>query len=1076
MGQGTMAGAPSVPRVPFHQPSMFTPTPSLSPATTGGRTGSSPRSQGSDVPPAARTPFRPALPPGVVGAIGVTLWNNASNATPVPFQPMITVNSARFSGLINGNWSNVVFSYVNGTAIPAWIESGASNTSTSTVVWLNLTTPIPGRGNFTLLMNFYPKGAYVLYPRGPTGEAPYLSTPRGIHDNGAHVFLVYGGFQWTSQLANWTPTNVYNGGGNLPFLPRLTFGASGLQMMNDKTGEATDLTYNASFHIPGVVLEASWSYGSTQPNLADNLGFGIYASGVNAFDGQWEPYAQNGYYASYEFFGASNPVLLYNDVPVSGTVAPARLPSTSPGPYYLFSRIELGPASYDMSYATGNSIFETGEYQGLQTLYSGNFTSVNPFHDSNGELYVGSSTGGTSSYQYLYWLRVRAEPPNGTMPNATFSTPLFGGGVHPSGITLDPGQSVSLSASGASGGVPPLVYQWYSFSGVSRVCHTTNAIPGAHSLTLNVTAFSNTTYCFSVEDATGLNVSSYPGVVYVSAGLTAGSLTPLDPVIDRGEAINLTAHPSGGVPPYVLYQWYNGTATSCSGDHLIVGANRPFLNVSPSANATYCYSVQDSSPATPPATNLSAIDPVTVVNRPIIQSFLASPPQVDIGQSVVFTAIGASGIPPYSYVWGPPGVGLNCTAPNSGNLSCTPDVVGRYAVSVQVVDSHHFYSSTALLNLTVYARPGATPPVPSAQNVTTGAPVTFKETPASNGSGGLAYQWSPSGPGTPCSPSLNLLTCTFAQPGAYSVKVTITDSDGVSDNATSPTVTVSAGGGTTLSGAVITPAVVSVRASASVVLQASVTCTGGLCPTGLRYGWALNNTLGNVTPSTSASNSTTFTAGSTPGTVLVTLTVSLGTDTVVATRVVNITESASGPALTAVTVIPGNINIVERVAQRFSASPTCSPAPCPFGGIAYTWSLSDPGVGQLNATSGESVLFTAGPSPGSSSLTLRAVFGGHTVWSNASVMVVAASGHASSSPTFGGLPLSLWLILGVVVSAVALALVLSRRRRRNHGEGVGSSAPKRVDRPAVVRPPVEGTPPNPVPPETQAPLPEWSED
>ncbi len=54
----------------------------------------------------------------------ITLLNSELTATPSPFQQMITINSSAYSKYEASNLQDIQFSYLNGTIIPSWLESG----------------------------------------------------------------------------------------------------------------------------------------------------------------------------------------------------------------------------------------------------------------------------------------------------------------------------------------------------------------------------------------------------------------------------------------------------------------------------------------------------------------------------------------------------------------------------------------------------------------------------------------------------------------------------------------------------------------------------------------------------------------------------------------------------------------------------------------------------------------------------------------------------------------------------------------------------------------------------------------
>ncbi len=106
------------------------------------------------------------------------------------YQQELRFNSSAYSAYFNANLSNLLFTYVNGTPIDAWIQDGASNNSAVTTVWLNLSAV----SNQTILLMAYPKSDSLMGNASYLGEAPDLSPIYGQDDNGPRVFPVYNDF------------------------------------------------------------------------------------------------------------------------------------------------------------------------------------------------------------------------------------------------------------------------------------------------------------------------------------------------------------------------------------------------------------------------------------------------------------------------------------------------------------------------------------------------------------------------------------------------------------------------------------------------------------------------------------------------------------------------------------------------------------------------------------------------------------------------------------------------------------------------------------------------------------------
>ena len=128
-----------------------------------------------------------SAPAGIVYSVPITLTNTQSAATPIPFQQMITMNSAAYASYEAPNLQNIEFYNSNGAVIPSWLESGNSNTSTNTIYWLKLVNGIPANSSVTVNMGFASPSTNLLSTQ-TTGEAPQLSSTYGEYDNGDNIF------------------------------------------------------------------------------------------------------------------------------------------------------------------------------------------------------------------------------------------------------------------------------------------------------------------------------------------------------------------------------------------------------------------------------------------------------------------------------------------------------------------------------------------------------------------------------------------------------------------------------------------------------------------------------------------------------------------------------------------------------------------------------------------------------------------------------------------------------------------------------------------------------------------------
>ncbi len=317
------------------------------------------------------TPPLALNPPLGQAYVPITISNTGSSPAPAGYQEFIDVPTSSYTSYINSQWSNIEFTigapaYQGGVTIPAWVESGAYNTSSDTKVWLSLPAGIPAQGSVTVYMNFMPYS--VMSASGPTGEAPQLSSTYGEYDNGADVFNYYNNFASYSDISGWT-----SGSG-------VTLSASdGLVLTSTSANVGAYSTYSTN---PPFVYEA---YGEAQQVTTGAIDAGIayinIVSGMTGpnIGGPWiwgtsAPYSWEGC-CGYFALGGSAPSL--NTFYVFGESV-----GTSP----------LVPTIWSENYneLTASSLTATSRYMGF-------------WADANDR-------------QFYYWMRVRDYSPIGLEP------------------------------------------------------------------------------------------------------------------------------------------------------------------------------------------------------------------------------------------------------------------------------------------------------------------------------------------------------------------------------------------------------------------------------------------------------------------------------------------------------------------------------------------------------------------------------------------------------------------------------------------------------------------------------------
>ena len=125
-------------------------------------------------------------------------------AKSITYQQEIII-AGGYSSYINKNFSNVAFTFSNGTSIYSWYE-GYNN---SYIVWLKLYDFI----NQTIDMNIYSSSTFLFSKNGYEGENPNLSSVYAEYDNGKKVFNFYTDFAGTT-----LNTTLWNTNSNLGYV------------------------------------------------------------------------------------------------------------------------------------------------------------------------------------------------------------------------------------------------------------------------------------------------------------------------------------------------------------------------------------------------------------------------------------------------------------------------------------------------------------------------------------------------------------------------------------------------------------------------------------------------------------------------------------------------------------------------------------------------------------------------------------------------------------------------------------------------------------------------------------------
>jgi hypothetical protein len=324
------------------------------------------------------------------------------------------------------------------------------------------------------------------------------------------------------------------------------------------------------------------------------------------------------------------------------------------------------------------------------------------------QTYTVKVSGGASpySYQWYQWFPTGCKPFTGATSATFLFTPTIGlniiyvvvtdslgvkvdwgatasanpppvVSISPKSVIMDIGMS-QLFTSTVVNGTQPYTYRWY-------VDNVPGATSSAWTYTPTLASVGNHTVYLSVTDAVNFVVRSSNVMITVNAPLTV-NVSPTSAATDLGLSISFTASITGGMTPYSL-QWYvNGTSAGTTGTT---------FTIKPTSTGKYVISsvVTDAFGFTASNTASATINPdPTVALSPTSAS-------IQLGHNQTFTATVTGGIQPYYYQWYANGVLWAQT--KVATLTFTPASLSiYYKLSVTITDAVgvNATSNTAIIN------------------------------------------------------------------------------------------------------------------------------------------------------------------------------------------------------------------------------------------------------------------------------------------------------------------------------------------------------------------------------------------
>ena len=337
----------------------------------------------------------PSAASSSISNVPITLSNAQGVPTPAPFQQMISFNPSSYSSYESADLGNIRF-YQGSTELYSWCESGCTNSSSDAVFWVNLPSGISANSNTVINMDFESVGAN--YDGVFAGEAPQLSPTYGEYDNGADVFTKYGGggsngwSQFTFVGGTWTTVNGYlqqistsggYAGGPTALIESTVYPNSGSYVI----GMAFNYTTKADARV-GIVAVATpttapdtYAYRFIGQQGDNGVGFLSFLNDMVAW------VVDNSYQGS-----VSTPyTMVVTDA--AGTWSGSLYSGYGEGTAPLTS---LSPRSY----TAANDKGATSGYVGISAAYYSGSVSADPVN--------------------IMWFYLRAYPPGGVMPGASF--------------------------------------------------------------------------------------------------------------------------------------------------------------------------------------------------------------------------------------------------------------------------------------------------------------------------------------------------------------------------------------------------------------------------------------------------------------------------------------------------------------------------------------------------------------------------------------------------------------------------------------------------------------------------------
>ena len=445
----------------------------------------------------------------------LNITNSQTSATKQPFQQMInlTLNSS-YNKYINQtgkhSFQNIeFFNTTTGKVLDSWLES---DTSKYAIFWIKLPNGIPADTTIQDVAIGFASNDTNLFNINNTGEAPQLSPTYAEYDDGANVFNFYDNFKGTSlNTTKWSSFGSSGTSGSTSDIivsNKLTLTGGGTGGLSHQTWIKTSLS-SGSFdgsvvadvyeNSPSTNTTFRWGFTNSNPTYFG--GSSTQSFGEQIYDnGNW--YANTDAGSS----GTQNEIGSWSSLANTSVIWSIAATDTQ----VLF----YNPNTYSTLGSSGQTIT----------------TTIPAYSSSIGLSLTNEYTNPIS----VYWVNVRAYPPDGVMPSVKLNTlvtkpiTLFINGISNNNITMIYGKDSNFTVESDN----HYVKLWKELN---------NSVVSLTNLSGNISTYSNLFAAGKIKVIGGSNSTSIKNVSYYN---TINKATPV---------LNLVSNPNKN---YL----YNGTS------------------------------------------------------------------------------------------------------------------------------------------------------------------------------------------------------------------------------------------------------------------------------------------------------------------------------------------------------------------------------------------------------------------------------------------------------------------------------------------------------------------------------------